>query len=212
MAELPLTPDAFQEVTGVSRETMDRLEAYADLLMRWQPRINLVSKSTLDDLWRRHFLDSAQLVPLIPERIRNGEAIDLGSGAGFPGLVLALMMPLSRVNLVESDGRKAAFLQEVIRITEAPARVAAKRAEDMGAAGARDIGLVTARALAPLPDLIRLAQPFAGLETVCLFHKGANWQEELTAAQRRWMVEAEACLAKPIRRLEFSGFLAFGAA
>lgn len=188
----PLTPDGFRQATGVSRETIARLEAYADLLRLWQPRINLVGPATMEDLWRRHFLDSAQLVPYLPEEGSGGRAVDLGSGAGFPGLVLALMSSQFHVTLIEADHRKAVFLREVIRVTEAPAKVVAARAEAVAADHSRAPGLITARALAPLPDLLSLAQPFADAETVCLFHKGAQWQEELTEARQRWIVDIEA--------------------
>ena len=100
---------AFQAETGVSRETLDRLAAYEATLRKWQPKINLVGPSTLPDAWRRHFFDSAQLFPLLPESVRV--LVDLGSGAGFPGLVLSIM-GVPEVHLVESDSRKCAFLRE----------------------------------------------------------------------------------------------------
>ena len=141
-----LTPEAFAAKAAVSRETCERLALHLDLLRRWQQRINLVGRSTLTDPWRRHMLDSAQLAPLLPERAR---VADLGSGAGFPGLVLAIVRG-GPVHLIESDGRKAAFLCEAARVTDAPAEVHASRAEGLALA----VDVVVARACAPLDRLL----------------------------------------------------------
>ena len=176
----PLTADGFAGLTGVSRETLPRLEAYAALLKRWSGRINLVSRNTLGDLWRRHFLDSAQLLPFIPEKTRS--LVDLGSGAGFPGLVLAIL-GVPGVELIESDKRKCAFLREAARLTNASAKIVDSRIET---AKAHPADIVTARACAPLDQLLPLAQRFIGPKTVCLFLKGERVDEELTAAQRDW--------------------------
>ena len=176
----PLTPEGFAAQTGVSRETLARLEAYAGLLKRWSGRINLVSRNTVGDLWRRHFLDSAQLLPLIPERTRN--LVDLGSGAGFPGLVLAIL-GVAGVELIESDQRKRVFLREAARIADTPVAIVDSRIE---AVRPHAVDVVTARACAPLDKLLPLAQRFIGPKTVCLFLKGENAEEELTAARRNW--------------------------
>ena len=159
---------------------MARLEAYAALLLEWSRRINLIGRSTLDDIWRRHFLDSAQLLPLIPAGTES--LVDLGSGAGFPGLVLAIL-GVPGVELVEADSRKAAFLREAARtagveITLRPCRIEAV------AAHAADV--VTARGCAPLERLLPLAQRFIGPRTTCLFLKGERAEEELTAAGKAW--------------------------
>jgi 16S rRNA (guanine527-N7)-methyltransferase len=175
-----LTPDGFAAQTGVSRETLARLEAYAGLLKRWSGRINLVSRNTLGDLWRRHFLDSAQLLPLIPEKTRS--LVDLGSGAGFPGLVLAIL-GVPGVELIESDKRKGVFLREAARLANAPVKIVDSRIET---AKPHPADVVTARACAPLDKLLPLAQRFIGPKTVCLFLKGEHAAEELTAAQRDW--------------------------
>ncbi|HEV2187914.1 MAG TPA: 16S rRNA (guanine(527)-N(7))-methyltransferase RsmG [Stellaceae bacterium] len=170
--------------TGVSRETLERLEAYAALLLDWSSRINLVGRSTLPDLWRRHFLDSAQLLPLIPRGARS--LVDLGSGAGFPGLVLAILgMP--GVELIEADRRKASFLREAARITYAEVTLRACRIEAV-APHAADV--VTARGCAPLDRLLSLAERFIGPQTTCLFLKGAQAEQELTATSKAWTMMA----------------------
>ena len=169
----PLTPEQFQAESGVSRETLDRLTAYLDLLAQWQRRIDLVAPSTMRDPWRRHVLDSAQLAPLIPPGSR---VADLGSGAGFPGLVLAIATGLE-THLVESDQRKAEFLRAVSRETAAPVTVHAKRIEQVPPFPA---DVVTARALAALPVLLGHAARFAGPYTVALFPKGRSAEAELT--------------------------------
>jgi 16S rRNA (guanine527-N7)-methyltransferase len=191
----PMTPEEFlQALQGlapdVSRETNSRLETYATLLRKWQKAINQVSGATLDDLWRRHFLDSAQLLPLLaPAEAGDGGVTDLGSGAGFPGLVLAIVSGRP-TRLVESDQRKAAFLGEAARATGCAERVKihAGRIEAINAWAA---GTVTARALAELAQLLDWAAPFVGADTVLLFPKGAKADEELTAAERVWTMVTE---------------------
>lgn len=178
------TPSDFQNSTGVSRETLDALTRYADLLAKWQKRINLVGPRTVGDLWSRHFMDSAQLVPLIP--VGATRLIDLGSGAGFPGLVICILTGLE-THLIESDTRKCAFLREAGRAAGVSDRliVHAKRAESLDLPSA---DVVTARALAPLPDLLALAAPFWGESTLGLFLKGKRYEEELTAAKYGWYI------------------------
>jgi 16S rRNA (guanine527-N7)-methyltransferase len=176
----PLSPAEFAAQTAVSRETMERLEAYAALLAAWSGRINLVGHSTLADLWRRHFLDSAQLLPLIPPGTRS--LVDLGSGAGFPGLVLAIL-GVPGVELIEADRRKAIFLREAARIAGVEVTLRACRIEAV-APHAADV--VTARGCAPLIRLLELAQRFIGPQTTCLFLKGAQAEEELTVASKAW--------------------------
>lgn len=178
--EPPLGASGFADKFPVSRETLARLEAYADLLTRWSARINLVGGDTLPDLWRRHMLDSAQLRPLVPNDAQT--LIDLGSGAGFPGLVLALLgMP--GVELVEADSRKSAFLREAARVTEAKVAIRACR---VAAVPPHHADIVTARALAPLDRLLDLAEPFIGPGTICLFPKGERAEQELTLARKGW--------------------------
>ncbi|WP_449232320.1 16S rRNA (guanine(527)-N(7))-methyltransferase RsmG [Azospirillum doebereinerae] len=167
---------AFQDATGVSRETLERLSAYERLLRKWQPKINLVGPSTLPDLWRRHFLDSAQLYPLLPDAAQV--LVDLGSGAGFPGLVLAIL-GVPEVHLIESDSRKAVFLREAARAAGVTVTVHNKRIETVNGIEA---DVVTARALAPLADLFGWSFPFLGSRGTALFLKGQALDDELTAA------------------------------
>jgi len=176
----PLGAEGFAAETHVSRETMERLEAYAALLIAWSARINLVGRTTLDDLWRRHFLDSAQLLPLIPEGTRS--LIDLGSGAGFPGLVLSVL-GVPGVELVEADSRKAAFLREAARVSAAPAVIRGCRIE---AAPPHEVDVLTARGCAPLDRLLTLGKRFIGPRTTCVLPKGARVEDELTAAGKAW--------------------------
>jgi 16S rRNA (guanine527-N7)-methyltransferase len=178
--EPPLGPEGFAATTGVSRETMARLEAYAELLVAWSGRINLIGRTTLDDLWRRHFLDSAQLLPLLPDRTQS--LVDLGAGAGFPGLVLAILGVVG-VELVEADSRKAAFLREAARITGADIVVRGCRIE---AVAPHSVDVLTARGCAPLERLLPLGERFIGPATTCLFLKGARAAEELTAVRKAW--------------------------
>jgi 16S rRNA (guanine527-N7)-methyltransferase len=180
----PLGADKFAAATGVSRETMARLETYAALLLTWSARINLVGRATLDDLWRRHFLDSAQLLPLIPMGCES--LADLGSGAGFPGLVLAIL-GVQGVELIEADSRKVAFLREAVRATGASVVIRGRRIE---AVTPHAVDVLTARGCAPLSRLLPLGERFIGPQTTCLFLKGARTEEELTEAAKAWTMTA----------------------
>jgi len=173
------------DCVAVSRETEARLFAYAELLLAWNRRINLIGRADEADLWVRHIEDSLQLIPLMPPALH--QAIDLGSGAGFPGLVLAIATGI-RFDLLESDQRKAAFLREAARATEAPASVHALRIEDAQVPPAR---LVTARALAPLRQLLAMAHRFMAPGGVALFPKGAMAEQELTDARTEWNMFVE---------------------
>ena len=178
----PLTPAEFQAATGLDGTIVDRLAAYAELLVRWQARINLVGPDTIPDLWRRHMLDSAQLLPRLPAGAKR--LVDLGSGAGFPGLVLAIL-GAPDVHLVESDSRKAAFLREAARVAETPVTVHAARIEKLSPLAA---DVVTSRALAPLDRLLGLAEPHLAPGGKCLFLKGRAAEDELTAARKEWII------------------------
>jgi 16S rRNA (guanine527-N7)-methyltransferase len=185
MPEKPLSRAAFGAQLGVSRETLERLTLHLELLARWQTAINLVGPATLADPWRRHMLDSAQLLAHLPEDARG--LLDLGSGAGFPGLVLAIL-GVPDVTLIESDRRKAQFLREVARATDTAVTIHAERAERLAPVA---VSVVTARALAPLPRLLPLAVRFLAADGVCLLLKGASVGDELTEAAKTWHMAAE---------------------
>ncbi len=190
-----MSPAEFARFFDVSRETVDRLEAYAGLLKRWQKTINLVAPNTLDDVWHRHFADSAQLFPLIPENARH--LMDLGSGAGFPGLVLAILGaekragPVGsgglRVSLIESDTRKAAFLRDVARQIGIAVDIMSSRIESItNSANVAPADVFTSRALAPLPRLFELVEPLFAPQAVALFLKGRAVADEVEAARGAW--------------------------
>ncbi len=178
------TAEDFAQASNVSRETLARLKVYADLLLEWNERHNLVARSTLPDLWHRHILDSAQAEPLIPAEART--LADLGSGAGFPGLVLAAMRPQLAVTLHESTGKKCDFLREAAQRMGLAVTVSNARIEALPPSA---FDVVTARALAPLPQLLSYAAPLMGPNSVCLFLKGQNLGSELTEAHKSWKME-----------------------
>ena len=181
-----LSEAGFAKIANLPPETMARLEAYVTLLTSWNRRINLVGANTLGDVWRRHILDSAQLFPLLPEKTRI--VVDFGSGAGLPGLVLAVL-GVPEVHLIESDQRKAAFLREAKRVTESGnVTIHAQRAEKMPAFKA---DAVVARAVAPLGQLLYIAEPFLTSHSLCLFLKGKAAEAELTEARKTWRMKAE---------------------
>lgn len=180
-----LTPLEFQRLTGVSRETLDKFTTYEALVRKWQGAINLVGVNTLNDIWGRHFYDSAQIFPLI--KSGQGLLIDLGSGAGFPGLVLALM-GIKNMHLIESDQRKATFLKEAARSLELSVTIHAKRIEDVEIKDPVDY--ITARALAPLNELIGHSHKWLEKGATGLFLKGKNSTEEVKEAKKKWPIEA----------------------
>ena len=182
-------PEEFAALSHVSRETLARLKTYAGMLEDWNARHNLVSRASLAEVWRRHFWDSAQLAPLIPQEARS--LIDLGSGAGFPGLVLAELLkhcPQFRVVLVEATAKKCWFLQSVAERLALPVEIRNARVEDLPA---ENFDVITARACAPLPELLAYAQRFWGKRTRGFFHKGQNLAVELTQASKSWRIKAE---------------------
>lgn len=170
-------------IDAVPRETQQRLAAYVDLLLRWQRTINLISQHDIEQVWTRHIADSLQLLPLIPPGVDRG--IDLGSGAGLPGLVLAIATGVP-FDLVEADHRKAAFLREAARLTGAPVTVHATRIDAVAILPAP---LITARALAPLDVLLGWAFPLLAPGGTCLFPKGRGVEDELTTAGARWHMQ-----------------------
>jgi len=176
----PLNEQGFAEIIPVSRETLARLTAYVDLLTKWNQRINLIGPQTIADIWRRHILDSAQLIRFLPQE--RGTLVDIGTGAGLPGMVLAIL-GLSDIHLVESDARKAAFLMEASRVTGAKVHIHISRIESIAAIPAAH---VVSRALAPLSLLLGYAERFLKPGASCYFHKGSHWSDELADARQTW--------------------------
>jgi len=171
----------------VSRESEEKLRVFVDLLRSWQQKMNLVSTASLADVWTRHIADSLQLLRLMPKAPQI--VADLGSGAGFPGLVLAIAGS-HKVHLYESIGKKAAFLREAARVTDAEAQVHQMRVEDVAKTGVpAGIAFVTARALAPLDRLLELASPFLDAGATGLFMKGQDVDEELTKSTKSWRIK-----------------------
>ena len=170
---------------SVSRETLEKLRAYEALVLQWTKKINLVGRADGAVFWQRHIMDCLQLVELIPAY--SSLAIDLGSGAGLPGLVLALSTNL-HMTLIEADQRKAAFLRTAVAKLEVNATILAQRIES---SDVQPAPLITARALAPLSKLLELATPKLARNGVCLFMKGQNAEDELTMAQNQWQMKVE---------------------
>ncbi len=172
-------------MSGVSRETSERLTAFAALVRKWSPKINLVAPSTLDDLESRHIADSEQVFHVKHSPWRTW--YDFGSGGGFPGIVIAILakeqMPGGHVTLIESDRRKSTFLRTAIRELDLAAAVVSQRIEAVDLPSA---DVLSARALAPLDKLFGLTQRFAHSDSVYLFQKGRTWQDEVNLACQEW--------------------------
>ena len=175
----------------VSRETFLRLKEYEKLLFKWNAKINLVSRSTLDNFWNRHVLDSAQFLSSVGEKA--GKWVDLGSGGGLPGLVVAILSdeiePVNKLFLVEADARKAVFLKTVCRELGLKVEVYNNRIEELPPISAN---IVSARALAPLKTLCLYAKNHLEKDGVAVFAKGENWRAELVEAQKKWIFSYEA--------------------
>ncbi len=172
----------------VSRETFERLLAFEALFVKWSKTFNLAAPSTLAQLWERHILDSAQLVA-----IRNPQDVwlDIGSGSGLPGVIMAIFMAESangHVHLVESNGKKAAFLRNAIRATGASGTVHQVRIED-AAREIERVNVMTARALAALPKLLELSEPWLAHGATALFHKGREYRSEIKLARDEWQFD-----------------------
>lgn len=179
-----MTPEEFAAAADVSRETLARLKAYDAALVEWSAKMNLIARSTFEDRWRRHYLDSAQLFPLLPKGAKS--LVDLGSGAGFPGLVLAAMGAERglRVTLIESTGKKAAFLAAAAAAMALNnCSVIPERIESITISPP---DVITARALARLDKLLGYAAEIAAEKTLCLFLKGQDVEDELTEATKSW--------------------------
>lgn len=189
-----MTPEQFLSSLDVSRETLERFQTYEKALLKWNPKINLVSKSTLEDLWERHFLDSAQVFDLAP----NGTHwADLGTGGGFPGVVVAILAaekrPELKVTCVESDVRKATFLRTVLRETGVVGEVISERIE---AIRPLEADVVSARALAPLRLLLQFAERHLKSGGVALFPKGADHEKELEEALETWSFQVDKTISQ----------------
>jgi len=196
----------------VSRETLDRLQIYVDLVLKWQPAQNLIAPSTIPDIWTRHVADSLQTQWSYPEA---RTWVDIGSGGGFPGVVTAILLagtPDGHVHMIESNQRKVAFLRTALRETGSRGTVHAGRIESV----AKDwrhgaVDAVSARALASLDQLFRLSEPFAAQGAKAVFHKGQDFQREVNEASDTWafdMVEKESLVDPLSRMLLFSNISA----
>ena len=190
-ANLPSAKDKAEALalTPIPSETVARLDRYVALLLEWQAKTNLVAPSTLPHLWTRHIADSLQLLDLAPSA---KVWVDLGTGGGFPGVVLACAladMPDTKVHLVERNAKKAAFLREAVRVTSAPATVHLAGIGDSVDRIGRRVDCVTARALAPLHQLVGFAEPFVRDGAKALFPKGQDVEAELTEATKYWNIE-----------------------
>jgi len=183
-------------LTPVSRETSERLDRFVALLLDWQQRINLIAASTERIVWTRHIADSLQLLTLAPQARLWA---DLGSGGGFPGLVVACALADvadARVHLVESNAKKIAFLREAVRVIGLPAVVHGMKIGDFVEKSAEPIEVVSARALAPLPDLLAAAYPLLKNGAIGLFPKGQGAQAELTEAAKSWNIDATLAVSR----------------
>lgn len=183
-----MTLKALNEITyqfDVSRETQDRLQHFVDLTLKWTVKINLIGKSTKDDIWTRHIADSLQLYPLAPKTVKTW--LDIGSGGGFPGMVMAICAreknPDCRFTLVDSDLRKCLFLRTVVRELNLNVDVIDERLQNIVAIPS---DIISARALAPLSELLTLSEPHFTANTICLFPKGEGVDCELTTASHQW--------------------------
>lgn len=189
-----IDPDLLRRALGrygpLSERSTSRLHQFSGLVQKWNPSINLVSRSALDDLWHRHILDSIQLFGCAQPEHRLW--LDIGSGGGFPGIVIAILaadvLPDLRISLVESDRRKAVFLTEVVRQLGLTVAVYAVRVEELAKQNAC---VVSARALAPLPALCGYAYAQMAEDGICAFLKGANAEAEIQEARKSWRFDLD---------------------
>jgi len=174
----------------VSRETMSDLNAFVELTLKWNPKINLIGSSTISKIWSRHIADSLQLKNAVPDQISTWT--DIGTGGGYPGMIMAIVLrdihPRCRITLIDSDTRKTIFLKTVARELKLDIEVICNRIQNVVPIPS---DLVSARALAPLSDLLSLAQPFLKPDGYCLFQKGGDVDSELTTAAQSWNMSVE---------------------
>lgn len=195
--------DYWRSEFDVSHETFQRLCDYKDALLKWNAKINLIAKDTIEDVWERHLLDSAQLFLIIQSQLQNvsretsahSRFIDMGCGAGLPGIVLAIM-GIPNVILIESDERKCGFLHRINGEMSLGLTVVNQRIESAVEAVNENVShetfsMVTSRALASLTQLCHYAKPFMGAKSVCLFPKGAQWRNEIDQAKQEWQMQTE---------------------
>ncbi|GAB4523292.1 MAG: 16S rRNA (guanine(527)-N(7))-methyltransferase RsmG [Roseibium sp.] len=201
-----------QNYGDVSRETLERLQIYVDLVLKWQPAQNLIAPSTIPDIWTRHVVDSLQTQWSFPEA---KTWVDIGSGGGFPGVVTAILLaddPHAHVHMIESNQRKAAFLRTALRETGSRGTVHAGRIESVAKGwSAGPVDAVSARALASLDLLFRLSEPFTAEGAKAVFHKGQDFQREVNEASARWqfdMIEKTSLVDPMSRMLLFSNISA----
>ncbi|MDE4192134.1 16S rRNA (guanine(527)-N(7))-methyltransferase RsmG [Phaeobacter gallaeciensis] len=184
-----MTPEALLERLNVSRETLDRLKIFEQVLLKWNPKINLVSRNSLDDLWTRHIIDSVQVFRCV---FPPNHWVDIGSGGGLPGVIVAIMAaeesPNTKVTLIESDQRKSAFLRTAARECGAKLTVISKRIEQ---ADPQNADVLSARALADLSLLLEFSERHLSPTGTALFPKGANWKKEVDNARQRWRFDFE---------------------
>ena len=175
----------FEEKYSVSHETFLKLQTYLSLLKEWQEKFNLVSSSSLEDAWNRHFLDSVQLYKYVPETAKT--LADMGSGAGFPGMVLAIIAnektPYLKVTLIESVSKKTMYLKEVSEKTQTKVEIVNGRIEELKN---KKFDVLVSRAMSSLDKLLSYALPLCKKETVCIFPKGKKYADELSEAHKKW--------------------------
>jgi len=187
---MTLARDPFLAERNVSRETEDRLLAFADLLGKWTRKINLISKSSTSDIWERHILDSVQIYDLAPNTFSLW--LDIGSGGGLPGVVVAALAaqfaPDARIAMIESDQRKAAFLRTALRELGLSGDVLADRIDAVPPMGG---GVLSARALAPLDQLLAFAENHLKPGGTAIFPKGKTAEQEIADASTNWLFQIE---------------------
>ncbi len=180
----------FCKTYNVSRETYAKLQQYCASLFEWQQKFNLVSNNSLQDVWKRHFNDSAQLFDYIPQSAAN--LLDIGSGAGFPAMVLAIIAaektPYLNITMVESVAKKTLFLNHVKNLTAINAEILNTRVENLHG---RKFDIITARAVTSLNDLLNYAFPLLGVDGKCIFPKGKSYQQEIDSARKNWTFSVE---------------------
>ena len=179
------------QIYNVSRETKEKIEAYKTLVLEWNCKFNLISKSSVEHIWERHILDSVQLYKYF--RRTDKILLDLGSGAGFPGMVLAIMAeqlnPELSINLVESIGKKTLFLNAVKNELKLNVNILHDRIENIKM---KNVDVITSRALAALSKLLDYSKPFCRTETNLIFPKGEHWADEIETAQKQWYFKYKA--------------------